>query len=34
MGDLWIQMVPRASADFAALNDDVQRKRRTEDLAA
>jgi tetratricopeptide (TPR) repeat protein len=33
MGDLWIQMVPRESADFAALNDDVQRKRRDQDLA-
>ena len=34
MGDLWIQMVPRATADFVALNEDVQRKRRAEDLAA
>jgi Flp pilus assembly protein TadD len=33
MGDLWIQMVPRAAADFAALNEDVQRKRRDQDLA-
>jgi tetratricopeptide (TPR) repeat protein len=34
MGDLWIQMVPRANADFARLNEDVQRKRNAEDLAA
>jgi tetratricopeptide (TPR) repeat protein len=34
MGDLWIQIVPRANADFVALNEDVQRKRRAEDLAA
>jgi len=34
MGDLWIQMAPRANADFTALNEDVQRKRRAEDLAA
>lgn len=34
MGDLWIQMAPRANADFTALNEDVQRKRRVEDLAA
>ena len=34
MGDLWIQMVPRATADFAALNADVQGKQRAEDLAA
>jgi Flp pilus assembly protein TadD len=33
MGDLWIQMVPREAADFAALNGDVQRKRRDQDLA-
>ena len=33
MGDLWIQLVPRRAADFAALNEDVQRKRRDEDLA-
>jgi Tfp pilus assembly protein PilF len=33
MGDLWIQMVPRDTASFAALNDDVQRKRRDQDLA-
>jgi len=34
MGDLWIQMAPRNNADFVALNEDVQRKRRDEDLAA
>jgi tetratricopeptide (TPR) repeat protein len=34
MGDLWIQMVPRANGDAAALAADVQRKRSTEDLAA
>jgi Flp pilus assembly protein TadD len=33
MGDLWIQMVPRTATDFAALNEDVQRKRRDQDLA-
>jgi tetratricopeptide (TPR) repeat protein len=33
MGDLWIQMAPRDAADFAVLNDDVQRKRRDQDLA-
>jgi len=33
MGDLWIQMVPRAAADFTTLNEDVQRKRRDQDLA-
>ena len=33
MGDLWIQVVPRNRADLAALNDDVERKKRTEDLA-
>jgi tetratricopeptide (TPR) repeat protein/mono/diheme cytochrome c family protein len=33
MGDLWIQLVPRNAADFAALNEDVQRKRRDQDLA-
>ena len=32
MGDLWIQVVPRNRADLAALNDDVERKKRTEDL--
>ena len=34
MGDLWIQMVARASADVATLSADVQRKRSGEDLAA
>jgi Flp pilus assembly protein TadD len=34
MGDLWIQMVPRATTDAEALAADVQRKRSTEDLAA
>jgi Flp pilus assembly protein TadD len=34
MGDLWIQMVPRASADLSALSLDVQRKRSADDLAA
>jgi manganese/zinc/iron transport system permease protein len=34
MGDLWIQMVPRAGADLAALNESVSRKMRAEDLAA
>ena len=34
MGDLWIQMVPRANADAAVLSADVQRKRSGEDLAA
>jgi tetratricopeptide (TPR) repeat protein len=34
MGDLWIQMVARANSDFTALNEDVERKRSTEDLAA
>ena len=34
MGDLWMQLVPRASADGPALSADVQRKRSGEDLAA
>jgi tetratricopeptide (TPR) repeat protein len=34
MGDLWIQLLPCAEADAAALSADVQRKRSTEDLAA
>jgi tetratricopeptide (TPR) repeat protein len=34
MGDLWIQMVPRANGDAAALAADVQRKRSSQDLAA
>jgi Flp pilus assembly protein TadD len=34
MGDLWLQLVARDPADFVTLNDDVNRKKRTEDLAA
>ena len=34
MGDLWIQLVARRPQDFAALNADVNRKKRVEDLAA
>ncbi len=34
MGDLWIQMVPRLSADLAVLNEDFRRKANAEDLAA
>jgi Flp pilus assembly protein TadD len=34
MGDLWLQLVPRAMSDFAALNEDVNRKRYNEDVAA
>jgi Flp pilus assembly protein TadD len=34
MGDLWIQMVPRANADFDALSQSVANKMRAEDLAA
>jgi Flp pilus assembly protein TadD len=34
MGDLWLQLVPRAMADFMVLSADVDRKRRDEDLAA
>jgi len=34
MGDLWIQLVARATGDFAALNEDVEHKRSAEDLAA
>jgi Tfp pilus assembly protein PilF len=34
MGDLWLQLVPRRMNEFAALSADVERKRRTEDLAA
>jgi tetratricopeptide (TPR) repeat protein len=34
MGDLWIQMLPHAETDAAALSADVQRKRSAEDLAA
>jgi Flp pilus assembly protein TadD len=34
MGDVWIQLMPRDPADLATLNDDVERKKRAEDLAA
>jgi tetratricopeptide (TPR) repeat protein len=34
MGDLWLQIVPRAPADFATLERDVRRKTLAEDLAA
>jgi Flp pilus assembly protein TadD len=34
MGDLWIQMVPRANGDAATLAADVQRKRSSDDLTA
>jgi tetratricopeptide (TPR) repeat protein len=34
MGDVWLQLVPRTAGDFALLNADVNRKQRTEDLAA
>jgi len=34
MGDLWMQLVPRVSADGPVLSADVQRKRSAEDLAA
>jgi tetratricopeptide (TPR) repeat protein/mono/diheme cytochrome c family protein len=34
MGDLWIQVVPRTNEDAAALNADINRKTRTEDIAA
>ena len=33
MGDLWIQVMPRASRDLMTLNEDVERKRLAEDLA-
>ncbi len=33
MGDLWMQVVPRSPADLAALSDDVERKKRAEDIA-
>jgi tetratricopeptide (TPR) repeat protein len=33
MGDLWIQVIPRSPADLAVLFDDVERKKRTEDIA-
>jgi tetratricopeptide (TPR) repeat protein len=34
MGDLWIQLAARRNADYTTLNEDVQRKRSAEDLAA
>ncbi|HEY1913230.1 MAG TPA: tetratricopeptide repeat protein [Vicinamibacterales bacterium] len=34
MGDLWIQLIPRVSADLTVLNDDFRRKANAEDLAA
>jgi tetratricopeptide (TPR) repeat protein len=34
MGDLWLQLVPRATADFAALDRDVRRKALADDLSA
>jgi tetratricopeptide (TPR) repeat protein len=34
MGDLWLQVVPRATADFAVLERDFRRKTLVEDLAA
>src|SRR5258706_1599689 len=34
MGDLWLQIVPRAVADFAALDRDVRRKALADDLSA
>jgi tetratricopeptide (TPR) repeat protein len=33
MGDLWIQVIPRNPADLALLGDDVERKKRAEDIA-
>ena len=33
MGDLWIQAIPRSAADLAVLGGDVERKKRTEDIA-
>jgi tetratricopeptide (TPR) repeat protein len=34
MGDLWVQVIPRAAADDAILAADFRRKAHTEDLAA
>jgi tetratricopeptide (TPR) repeat protein len=34
MGDLWLQVVPRANADFARLERDIRRKAIADDLAA
>ena len=33
MGDLWLQVIPRSRGDLALLSDDVERKKRTEDIA-
>jgi Tfp pilus assembly protein PilF len=34
MGDLWIQIVPLRNADLTRLSDDIERKKRAEDIAA
>jgi len=34
MGDLWLQVVPRANADFARLEREIRRKTIADDLAA
>jgi tetratricopeptide (TPR) repeat protein len=34
MGDLWLQIVPRANADFARLEREIRRKTIADDLAA
>lgn len=34
MGDLWIQIVPLRNADLTMLSDDIERKKRAEDLRA
>jgi tetratricopeptide (TPR) repeat protein/mono/diheme cytochrome c family protein len=34
MGDLWLQVVPRANGDLALLKNDIARKMRRDDLAA
>ena len=33
MGDLWLQVIPRRPADLAVLNDDVEQKKRSDDIA-
>jgi tetratricopeptide (TPR) repeat protein len=33
MGDLWVQVIPRHSADLAVLSDSVEQKKRAEDIA-
>ena len=33
MGDFWVQVMPRATSDFAVLNADVERKKRRQDIA-